>query len=72
MARPPRPRGPVRRGEPEPGLQYYLYGEGEDQKINTLWAGPVPAHSPKDSVPLGEVDPVTMSEAVHDILRSAS
>jgi hypothetical protein len=55
-----------------PGLYYYMYGEGEDQKINTLWAGPAPAHSPKDSVPLGEVDPVTMSEAIHDLLRSAS
>jgi Domain of unknown function (DUF4132) len=55
-----------------PGLYSYMYGEGEDQKINTLWAGPTPAHSPKDSVPLGEVDPVTMSEAVHDLLRSAS
>jgi hypothetical protein len=55
-----------------PGLSYYMYGEGEDQKINTLWAGPAPAHSPKDSVPLGEVDPITMSEAIHDLLRSAS
>lgn len=55
-----------------PGLHYYMYGEGEDQKINTLWAGPAPAHSPEDSVPLGEVDPVTMSEAIHDLLRSAS
>jgi hypothetical protein len=55
-----------------PGLYYYMYGEGEDQKISTLWAGPAPAHAPKDSVPLGEVDPVTMSEAVHDLLRSAS
>jgi hypothetical protein len=49
-----------------------MYGEGEDQKINTLWAGPAPAPSPKDTVPLGEVDPVTMSEAVHDLVRSAS
>ncbi|GAB2830016.1 hypothetical protein GCM10027176_38030 [Actinoallomurus bryophytorum] len=55
-----------------PGLHHYMYGEGEDQKINTLWAGPAPDSSPKDSVPLGEVDPVTMSEAVHDLLRSAS
>jgi hypothetical protein len=55
-----------------PGIGYYMYGEGEDQKITTLWAGPAPARSPKDSVPLGEVDPVTMSEAVHDLLRSAS
>jgi hypothetical protein len=55
-----------------PGLYYYMYGEGEDQKISTLWAGPAPARSPEDSVPLGEVDPVTMSEAVHDLLRSAS
>jgi hypothetical protein len=55
-----------------PGLHYYMYGEGEDQKINTLWAGPAPAPSPKDTVPLGEVDPVTMSEAVHDLVRSAS
>jgi hypothetical protein len=55
-----------------PGLYYYMYGEGEDQKITTLWAGPAPAHSPQDSVPLGEVDPVTMSEAVHDLLHSAS
>jgi Domain of unknown function (DUF4132) len=55
-----------------PGLYYYMYGEGEDQKINALWAGPAPAHSPTDSVPLGEVDAVTMSEAVHDLLRSAS
>jgi len=55
-----------------PGLYHYMYGEGEDQKINTLWAGPAPADAPKDSVPLGEVDPVTMSEAIHDLLRSAS
>ncbi|GAA4503092.1 hypothetical protein GCM10023191_055570 [Actinoallomurus oryzae] len=55
-----------------PGLYYYMYGEGEDQKINALWAGPAPGHSPKDTVPLGEVDPVTMSEAVHDLVRSAS
>ncbi|MFB4297541.1 DUF4132 domain-containing protein [Actinomadura sp. NTSP31] len=55
-----------------PGLGYYLYGEGEDQKISFLWAGPAPAHTPKDAVPLGEVDPVTMSEAVHDLMRSAS
>ncbi|MFB9831188.1 DUF4132 domain-containing protein, partial [Actinoallomurus acaciae] len=55
-----------------PGLYHYMYGEGEDQKINALWAGPAPAHSPKDTVPLGEVDPVTMSEAVHDLVRSAS
>ncbi|WP_067794662.1 DUF4132 domain-containing protein [Actinomadura formosensis] len=55
-----------------PGLSYYMYGEGEDQKINVLWAGPAPAHAPKDSVPLGEIDPVTMSEAVHDLVHSAS
>ncbi|MGI5224642.1 DUF4132 domain-containing protein [Actinoallomurus sp. CA-142502] len=54
-----------------PGLHHYMYGEGEDQEISTLWAGPAPAYSPKDSVPLGEVDPVTMSEAVHDLVRSA-
>ncbi|WP_433475742.1 DUF4132 domain-containing protein [Spirillospora sp. CA-142024] len=55
-----------------PGLYYYMYGEGEDQKINTLWAGPAPANAPQDTVPLGQVDPVTMSEAVHDLVRSAS
>ncbi|MFA1549725.1 DUF4132 domain-containing protein [Actinomadura chokoriensis] len=55
-----------------PGLHYYMYGEGEDQKIKTLWAGRAPAPSPTDTVPLGQVDPVTMSEAIHDLLRSAS
>ncbi|MDN3357238.1 DUF4132 domain-containing protein [Actinomadura sp. DC4] len=55
-----------------PGLYYYMYGEGEDQKITALWAGPAPASSPENAVPLGEVDPVTMSEAINDLLRSAS
>ncbi|WP_067833677.1 DUF4132 domain-containing protein [Actinomadura kijaniata] len=55
-----------------PGLYAYMYGEGEPQRISALWAGPAPAHSPQDTVPLGEVDPVTMSEAVHDLVRSAS
>ncbi|MBE1534686.1 DUF4132 domain-containing protein [Actinomadura algeriensis] len=56
-----------------PGLHYaYMYGEGDDQRINALWAGPAPANSPADTVPLGEVDPVTMSEAVHDLVRGAS
>ncbi|MVZ99666.1 DUF4132 domain-containing protein [Actinomadura sp. LD22] len=55
-----------------PGLGYYMYGEGEDQRITALWAGPEPARAPQGSVPLGEVDPVTMSEAVHDLLRSGS
>jgi hypothetical protein len=54
-----------------PGLGHYMYGEGEDQKINAVWAGPAPARAPKDTVPLGRVDPVTMSEAVHDLVRSA-
>ncbi|MEU9023696.1 DUF4132 domain-containing protein [Actinomadura sp. NPDC048394] len=55
-----------------PGLGYYMYGEGEDQKVTALWAGPAPARTPQNSVPLGDVDPVTMSEAVHDLVRSAS
>jgi hypothetical protein len=55
-----------------PGLGSYMYGEGEDQEIRTLWAGPVPAGSPRDSVPLGKIHPVTMSEAIHDLVRSAS
>jgi hypothetical protein len=55
-----------------PGLGYYMYGEGEDQKIEAFWAGPAPARSPEVTVPLGRVDPVTMSEAVHDLVRSAS
>ncbi|MGI5321350.1 DUF4132 domain-containing protein [Actinomadura nitritigenes] len=55
-----------------PGLGYYMYGEGENQEITCLWAGPAPARAPQDSVPLGDVDPVTMSEAVHDLVRSAS
>ncbi|GAA1556559.1 hypothetical protein GCM10009678_44510 [Actinomadura kijaniata] len=55
-----------------PGLSAYMYGEGEPQRINALWAGPAPAPSPQDTVPLGEVDPVTMSEAVHDLVRSAT
>ena len=55
-----------------PGLYAYMYGEGDDQKVTALWAGPAPAPTPKDAVPLGRVDPVTMSEAVHDLLRSAS
>lgn len=54
-----------------PGLGHYMYGEGEDQKITALWAGPAPARAPEDTVPLGRVDPVTMSEAVHDLVRSA-
>ncbi|MEV4006882.1 DUF4132 domain-containing protein [Actinomadura sp. NPDC049753] len=58
--------------ELSPGLGYYMYGEGEDQRINAFWAGPTPARSPEVTVPLGEVDPVTMSEAVHDLVRSAS
>ena len=32
----------------------------------------VPARSPHGTVPLGQVDPVTMSEAVNDLVRSAS
>ncbi|WP_242902297.1 DUF4132 domain-containing protein [Actinomadura terrae] len=55
-----------------PGLGYYMYGEGEEQEIKTLWAGPLPATAPLDAVPLGEVDPVTMSEAIHDLTRSAT
>ncbi|HEU5027909.1 MAG TPA: DUF4132 domain-containing protein [Spirillospora sp.] len=55
-----------------PGLGYYMYGEGEDQEVTALWAGPAPARAPQGSVPLGDVDPVTMSEAVHDLVRSAS
>ncbi|MGI5200805.1 DUF4132 domain-containing protein [Spirillospora sp. CA-108201] len=55
-----------------PGLGYYMYGEGEDQKVSALWAGPAPARAPQDAVPLGRVDPVTLSEAVHDLVRSAS
>ncbi|RFS85843.1 DUF4132 domain-containing protein [Actinomadura spongiicola] len=54
-----------------PGIDHYMYGEGHDQKITALWAGPAPARPPKDTVPLGNVDPVTMSEAVHDLVRSA-
>ncbi|QKG27012.1 DUF4132 domain-containing protein [Actinomadura verrucosospora] len=55
-----------------PGLGAYMYGDGDDQKITAVWAGRAPAHAPQDSVPLGDVDPVTMSEAVHDLVRSAS
>ncbi|MBO2449529.1 DUF4132 domain-containing protein [Actinomadura barringtoniae] len=55
-----------------PGLYYYMYGEGEDQEISILWAGPSPANVPQDSVPLGQVDPVTMSEVIHDLSRSAT
>ncbi|MEV5827497.1 DUF4132 domain-containing protein [Spirillospora sp. NPDC052242] len=55
-----------------PGLDAYMYGEGQDQKIRALWAGPAPAPEPANAVPLGDVDPVTMSEAVHDLTRSAS
>ncbi|GAA2306441.1 hypothetical protein GCM10010402_77510 [Actinomadura luteofluorescens] len=58
--------------ELSPGLAHYMYGEGEDQEIKALWAGPAPAREPKDTVPLGRVDPVTMSEAVHDLVRSAT
>ncbi|MUN39072.1 DUF4132 domain-containing protein [Actinomadura litoris] len=55
-----------------PGLGYYMYGEGEEQEIEALWAGPAPATMPLKAVPLGEVDPVTMSEAIHDLTRSAT
>ncbi|MFI0485160.1 DUF4132 domain-containing protein [Actinomadura sp. 9N215] len=55
-----------------PGLYSYMYGEGDDQEVTALWAGPAPARAPRDSVPLGEVDPVTMSEVIHDLTRSAS
>ncbi|MGH3243902.1 MAG: DUF4132 domain-containing protein [Spirillospora sp.] len=55
-----------------PGLYAYMYGEGEDQKITTLWASRAPARTPRASLPLGEVDPVTMSEAIHDLVRSAT
>ncbi|NDU74531.1 DUF4132 domain-containing protein [Actinomadura sp. DSM 109109] len=58
--------------ELSPGLGHYMYGEGEDQKVTALWAGPVPARPPHGTVPLGQVDPVTMSEAVNDLVRSAS
>ncbi|MFD0684868.1 DUF4132 domain-containing protein [Actinomadura fibrosa] len=54
-----------------PGLDYYMYGSGEDQEISALWAGPAPSRSPENPVPLGDVDPVTMSEAIHDLTRSA-
>ncbi|MEU8344414.1 DUF4132 domain-containing protein [Spirillospora sp. NPDC048832] len=55
-----------------PGLYAYMYGEGDDQKITGLWAAQVPGREPEDTVPLGQVDPVTMSEAINDLLRSAS
>ncbi|OLT30757.1 hypothetical protein BJF79_38250 [Actinomadura sp. CNU-125] len=55
-----------------PGLYAYMYGEGDDQTIGALWAGPAPANAPTGTVPLGAVDPVTMSEAVRDLVRSAS
>ncbi|WUH97029.1 DUF4132 domain-containing protein [Spirillospora sp. NBC_00431] len=55
-----------------PGLYSYMYGEGDDQEITTLWAGRAPARTPREPLPLGEVDPVTMSEAIHDLVRSAS
>ncbi|MDI2128424.1 DUF4132 domain-containing protein [Yinghuangia seranimata] len=55
-----------------PGLGHYMYGEGEDQKITALWAGRSPARTPQNPVPLGDVDEVTMSEAIHDLVRSAS
>ncbi|QFG25334.1 DUF4132 domain-containing protein [Actinomadura sp. WMMB 499] len=55
-----------------PGLYAYMYGEGDDQEVKALWAGSAPAAAPENTVPLGEVDPVTMSEAVHDLVRSAS
>ena len=55
-----------------PGLYYYGYADGDEQKISTFWAGPAPADSPTGTVPLGDVDPVTMSEAVHDLTRSAA
>ncbi|GAA4385118.1 hypothetical protein GCM10023088_54300 [Actinomadura verrucosospora] len=55
-----------------PGLGHYMYGEGEDQKIEAVWAAPAPGRVPEGTVPLGRVDPVTMSEAVHDLVRSAS
>ena len=49
-----------------------MCGEGEDQKINILWAGPAPAGTPTNPVRLGDVDPVTMSEAIQDLLHSAA
>ncbi|MFD0905862.1 DUF4132 domain-containing protein [Actinomadura sediminis] len=55
-----------------PGLVHYMHGDGADQRIGALWAGPAPAAAPENAVPLGEVDPVTMSEAVHDLVRGAS
>ncbi|MFB4315318.1 DUF4132 domain-containing protein [Actinomadura sp. 21ATH] len=52
-----------------PGLANYMYGEGDDQRYTAVWAGPAPAREPVNAIPLGDVDPVTMSEAIHDLVR---
>ncbi|MEW2352276.1 DUF4132 domain-containing protein [Spirillospora sp. NPDC029432] len=53
----------------DPGLEHYSHGHGADQRFARIWAGPRPAPRPVDPIPLGDIDPVTMSEALHDLIR---
>ncbi|XVQ09834.1 DUF4132 domain-containing protein [Spirillospora sp. CA-255316] len=51
-----------------PGLGTYYAGRGDDQTITAIGALPDPRARSED-LPLGEIDPVTMSEVIADILR---
>ncbi|MFC9970721.1 DUF4132 domain-containing protein [Spirillospora sp. NPDC127200] len=55
-----------------PGLDAYYQG-GDDQTYQAVWAGHAPGEVPEagGSLPLGDIDPVTMSEAIHDLTRIA-
>ncbi|MFI0356932.1 DUF4132 domain-containing protein [Actinomadura sp. 9N407] len=52
-----------------PGLGTYMYGEGDEQTYTAIWAGTAPGPKPESTVPLGEIDPVTLSEALYDLTR---
>jgi hypothetical protein len=52
-----------------PGLTGYMYGVGDDQTYTAVWADTAPGPKPGNTVPLGEIDPVTLSEAIYDLTR---
>ncbi|MGI5171187.1 DUF4132 domain-containing protein [Spirillospora sp. CA-253888] len=55
-----------------PGLGAYYQG-GDDQTYRAVWAGYTPGEVPESggSLPLGDIDPVTMSEALYDLTHIA-